>query len=177
MNWQTFWGIPDTNSGKGLNTKMNIQQPFSLENSNFVEIPSHLEVFNLELWHSLMFKAESKSRINGTPVRRGTTCSSNQPVPQINTPASPNPWRQRLASLKNTFMGSPRFHRRKMQGILIYLFEINNSTMKIALFSPSSIFWRCRKSGRFIFRVRMFTFYCYVEMCSIKYKIPCIQCI
>nr|BAA28663.1 HrPOPK-1 [Halocynthia roretzi] len=60
-------------------------------------------------------KAESKSRINGTPVRRGTTCSSNQPVPQINTPASPNPWRQRLASLKNTFMGSPRFHRRKMQ--------------------------------------------------------------
>nr|ACV87297.1 POPK-1 kinase protein [Phallusia mammillata] len=38
--------------------------------------------------------------------------SSQTPTP----PSSPNnPWRQRLNNIKNSFLGSPRFHRRKMQ--------------------------------------------------------------
>ena len=52
-------------------------------------------------------------------------------------PGSPSSthWRSRLNSIKNNFLGSPRFHRRKMQGmylsypfsydILFYLAEIN----------------------------------------------------
>eukprot|EP00914_Ancora_sagittata_P024243 GHVO01048268.1.p1 GENE.GHVO01048268.1~~GHVO01048268.1.p1 ORF type:complete len:148 (-),score=11.10 GHVO01048268.1:249-692(-) len=41
-------------------------------------------------------------------------------VPSPTPPASPSvtaatPWRSRLHTIKNSFLGSPRFHRRKMQ--------------------------------------------------------------
>ncbi|XP_078491298.1 serine/threonine-protein kinase BRSK2 [Ciona intestinalis] len=53
---------------------------------------------------------------------QSTTTGSNQPPVQAisgsqtpTPPSSPsNPWRQRLNSIKNSFIGSPRFHRRKM---------------------------------------------------------------
>uniref|UniRef100_H2YPM9 non-specific serine/threonine protein kinase n=1 Tax=Ciona savignyi TaxID=51511 RepID=H2YPM9_CIOSA len=70
-------------------------------------------------------------RTPGTP-RKNPIHQSNDlcmtdgsnPVPPPTHPAQPtpctshhthgNPWRQRLNSIKNSFMGSPRFHRRKM---------------------------------------------------------------
>lgn len=36
---------------------------------------------------------------------------------QASTPASPQPWRARLNNLKMTFLGSPRFHRKKSTSI------------------------------------------------------------
>lgn len=42
--------------------------------------------------------------------------------PSATPPSSPGvvsttPWKSRLHTIKNSFLGSPRFHRRKMQGI------------------------------------------------------------
>ena len=39
-------------------------------------------------------------------------------------PGSPSAthWRSRLNSIKNNFLGSPRFHRRKMQGSMLMWF-------------------------------------------------------
>ncbi|XP_039274730.2 serine/threonine-protein kinase BRSK2-like [Styela clava] len=64
--------------------------------------------------------ATEKNKCNGAqqqaPQHTNTTTVLTQ-VQRNNAtpPTSPNPWKQRLSSLKNTFMGSPRFHRRKMQ--------------------------------------------------------------
>lgn len=33
------------------------------------------------------------------------------------SPHTSNHWRTRLTTIKNSFLGSPRFHRRKLQGI------------------------------------------------------------
>ncbi|KAK3103562.1 hypothetical protein FSP39_020190 [Pinctada imbricata] len=53
------------------------------------------------------------------PPLRGPTHS-----PSATPPGSPavqtNPWKSRLHSIKNSFLGSPRFHRRKLQGIPYY---------------------------------------------------------
>lgn len=43
--------------------------------------------------------------------------------PSATPPGSPSnvantPWKSRLHTIKNSFLGSPRFHRRKMQGTL-----------------------------------------------------------
>ena len=40
-------------------------------------------------------------------------------------PGSPSSvhWRSRLNSIKNNFLGSPRFHRRKMQGENMIIFD------------------------------------------------------
>ncbi|XP_076816512.1 serine/threonine-protein kinase BRSK1-like isoform X3 [Clavelina lepadiformis] len=50
---------------------------------------------------------------NGTQVP-GSAPSKDPPVAPA-SPAQGNRWRQRLTVLKNSFLGSPRFHRRKMQ--------------------------------------------------------------
>uniref|UniRef100_V9KF17 BR serine/threonine-protein kinase 2-like protein n=1 Tax=Callorhinchus milii TaxID=7868 RepID=V9KF17_CALMI len=53
----------------------------------------------------------------GTPVH--TPKESPTGTPNATPPSSPGvggvPWRTRLNSIKNTFLGSPRFHRRKLQ--------------------------------------------------------------
>lgn len=35
-------------------------------------------------------------------------------------------WKTRLTNIKNSFLGSPRFHRRKMQGNVIILYFVSN---------------------------------------------------
>uniref|UniRef100_A0A2K5NJ09 BR serine/threonine kinase 2 n=1 Tax=Cercocebus atys TaxID=9531 RepID=A0A2K5NJ09_CERAT len=54
----------------------------------------------------------------GTPVH--TPKESPAGTPNPTPPSSPSvggvPWRARLNSIKNSFLGSPRFHRRKLQG-------------------------------------------------------------
>ncbi|XP_072889766.1 serine/threonine-protein kinase BRSK2-like isoform X4 [Hemitrygon akajei] len=53
----------------------------------------------------------------GTPVH--TPKESPSTTPNATPPSSPGvggvPWRTRLNSIKNSFLGSPRFHRRKLQ--------------------------------------------------------------
>ncbi|XP_055505394.1 serine/threonine-protein kinase BRSK2 isoform X7 [Leucoraja erinacea] len=53
----------------------------------------------------------------GTPVH--TPKESPASTPNATPPSSPSiggmPWRTRLNSIKNSFLGSPRFHRRKLQ--------------------------------------------------------------
>ncbi|XP_072127451.1 serine/threonine-protein kinase BRSK2-like [Mobula birostris] len=53
----------------------------------------------------------------GTPVH--TPKESPSSTPNATPPSSPGvggvPWRTRLNSIKNSFLGSPRFHRRKLQ--------------------------------------------------------------
>eukprot|EP00064_Thunnus_orientalis_P020489 superscaffoldBa00005655_g20627 len=53
----------------------------------------------------------------GTPVHTPKDSPAGTPSPT--PPPSPSiggmPWRTRLNSIKNSFLGSPRFHRRKMQ--------------------------------------------------------------
>ncbi|XP_043535246.1 serine/threonine-protein kinase BRSK2-like [Chiloscyllium plagiosum] len=53
----------------------------------------------------------------GTPVH--TPKESPTSTPTVTPPSSPGvggvPWRTRLNSIKNSFLGSPRFHRRKLQ--------------------------------------------------------------
>ncbi|XP_077444614.1 serine/threonine-protein kinase BRSK2-like isoform X7 [Stigmatopora argus] len=53
----------------------------------------------------------------GTPVHTPKNSPTGTPSPT--PPTSPSiggmPWRTRLNSIKNSFLGSPRFHRRKMQ--------------------------------------------------------------
>lgn len=46
-------------------------------------------------------------------------------------PGSPSAahWRSRLNSIKNNFLGSPRFHRRKMQGDFKLTILLNNSNI------------------------------------------------
>lgn len=55
----------------------------------------------------------------GTPVH--TPKESPAGTPNPTPPSSPSvggvPWRTRLNSIKNSFLGSPRFHRRKLQGV------------------------------------------------------------
>uniref|UniRef100_H2YPM6 non-specific serine/threonine protein kinase n=1 Tax=Ciona savignyi TaxID=51511 RepID=H2YPM6_CIOSA len=59
--------------------------------------------------HMTSSGSSSHSRPSQPPVQAITRTGSQTP------PTSPsNPWRQRLNSIKNSFMGSPRFHRRKM---------------------------------------------------------------
>ncbi|XP_012589789.1 PREDICTED: serine/threonine-protein kinase BRSK2 [Condylura cristata] len=53
----------------------------------------------------------------GTPVHTPKESPAGTPTPT--PPSSPSvggvPWRTRLSSIKNSFLGSPRFHRRKLQ--------------------------------------------------------------
>ncbi|XP_061773633.1 serine/threonine-protein kinase BRSK2 isoform X5 [Nerophis ophidion] len=57
----------------------------------------------------------------GTPVHTPKDSPAGTPSPT--PPPSPSiggmPWRTRLNSIKNSFLGSPRFHRRKLQGVRI----------------------------------------------------------
>uniref|UniRef100_H2YPM8 non-specific serine/threonine protein kinase n=1 Tax=Ciona savignyi TaxID=51511 RepID=H2YPM8_CIOSA len=71
--------------------------------------------------HMTSSGSSSHSRMGQTPSHHPHTQPSQPPVQAITRtgsqtpPTSPsNPWRQRLNSIKNSFMGSPRFHRRKM---------------------------------------------------------------
>lgn len=56
----------------------------------------------------------------GTPVHTPKESPAGTPTPT--PPPSPSiggmPWRTRLNSIKNSFLGSPRFHRRKLQGTM-----------------------------------------------------------
>ncbi|XP_060583686.1 serine/threonine-protein kinase BRSK2-like [Ruditapes philippinarum] len=59
---------------------------------------------------------------NGSPVlspkhARGTPSHSPSPTPPTSPSVQNTPWKSRLHTIKNSFLGSPRFHRRKLQGI------------------------------------------------------------
>uniref|UniRef100_A0A8C2BXK3 BR serine/threonine kinase 2b n=1 Tax=Cyprinus carpio TaxID=7962 RepID=A0A8C2BXK3_CYPCA len=64
----------------------------------------------------------------GTPVHTPKESPAGTPSPT--PPPSPSiggmPWRTRLNSIKNSFLGSPRFHRRKLQGRDISKHFVNN---------------------------------------------------
>lgn len=53
-----------------------------------------------------------------SPAMTGSTCSNT----------GGQLWKTRLTNIKNSFLGSPRFHRRKLQGthsaILLYAFSL-----------------------------------------------------
>uniref|UniRef100_UPI00398EBE1A serine/threonine-protein kinase BRSK2 isoform X2 n=1 Tax=Pristiophorus japonicus TaxID=55135 RepID=UPI00398EBE1A len=53
----------------------------------------------------------------GTPVHtpRESPASTPNPTPPSSPSIGGMPWRTRLNSIKNSFLGSPRFHRRKLQ--------------------------------------------------------------
>ena len=73
-------------------------------------------------------KASLSNSPNSSPVSSPKmshqgSCSSATPSqsPSSTPPSSPGivtatPWKSRLHTIKNSFLGSPRFHRRKMQG-------------------------------------------------------------
>lgn len=48
------------------------------------------------------------NNITPSPVMTASACSN----------ASGQLWKTRLTNIKNSFLGSPRFHRRKLQGII-----------------------------------------------------------
>ncbi|KAJ7398161.1 serine/threonine-protein kinase BRSK2 isoform X1 [Pitangus sulphuratus] len=70
----------------------------------------------------------------GTPVH--TPKESPAGTPNPTPPSSPSiggmPWRTRLNSIKNSFLGSPRFHRRKLQGSE-YWYETESDSISQAL--------------------------------------------
>ncbi|XP_047189493.1 serine/threonine-protein kinase BRSK2 isoform X1 [Scophthalmus maximus] len=53
----------------------------------------------------------------GTPVHtpKDSPCGTPTPTPPPSPSIGGMPWRTRLNSIKNSFLGSPRFHRRKLQ--------------------------------------------------------------
>lgn len=66
----------------------------------------------------------SSSNNGGAPGVAGSqplSCEGSYLQGTPTPPGSPNPWRTRLTTtIKNSFLGSPRFHRRKLlQGILL----------------------------------------------------------
>lgn len=65
----------------------------------------------------------------GTPVHTPKESPAGTPTPT--PPPSPSiggmPWRTRLNSIKNSFLGSPRFHRRKLQGTMTPRLELELS--------------------------------------------------
>ena len=52
----------------------------------------------------------------GAPGSGGGGNDTEQLLPTPPGSPSATHWRSRLNSIKNNFLGSPRFHRRKMQG-------------------------------------------------------------
>jgi hypothetical protein len=106
-----------------------ISVKFRFKTTTFL-LPIDSYTFNLlkyEDANSYMFcffsrKASLSSSPSSSPISsvripaRGPTHS-----PSATPPGSPaiqnNPWRSRLHTIKNSFLGSPRFHRRKLQGI------------------------------------------------------------
>ncbi|XP_025084708.1 serine/threonine-protein kinase BRSK2-like isoform X3 [Pomacea canaliculata] len=73
-------------------------------------------------------KASLSNSPSSSPVsspklsHRGGSSSAPSHSPSATPPSSPGlmtstPWKSRLHTIKNSFLGSPRFHRRKMQGI------------------------------------------------------------
>ena len=57
----------------------------------------------------------------GVPGGGGGGNDTEQLLPTPPGSPSATHWRSRLNSIKNNFLGSPRFHRRKMQGEEILL--------------------------------------------------------
>ncbi|CAE1294750.1 BRSK [Acanthosepion pharaonis] len=68
-----------------------------------------------------------KASITGSPgssplsspklSQRATPTNSPTNTPPTSPRVTPAPWKTRLHTIKNSFLGSPRFHRRKLQGI------------------------------------------------------------
>ncbi|KAH3885859.1 hypothetical protein DPMN_009857 [Dreissena polymorpha] len=64
----------------------------------------------------------SSASSNGSPLlspklSRGPSSHSTGPTPPTSPGVQNTPWKSRLHTIKNSFLGSPRFHRRKLQGI------------------------------------------------------------
>ncbi|XP_052801910.1 serine/threonine-protein kinase BRSK2-like isoform X2 [Mya arenaria] len=62
----------------------------------------------------------SSNSPNGSPVLspkhgRGHLGNSPNPTPPTSPSVQNTPWKSRLHTIKNSFLGSPRFHRRKLQ--------------------------------------------------------------
>lgn len=64
--------------------------------------------------------------------------------PSATPPGSPSnvantPWKSRLHTIKNNFLGSPRFHRRKLQGTLM----MNGNIMEMDYLEGEHCFYAC----------------------------------
>ena len=76
----------------------------------------------------VIFFSSRKNSLQGTSPSSSPLSSPKFPshmtqlndIPGLTPPGSPSiqtvPWRTRLHTIKNSFLGSPRFHRRKLQG-------------------------------------------------------------
>lgn len=86
----------------------------------------------MQLYSYLFFDSRRKASLSNSPSsspvsspklsHRGGSSSAPSHSPSATPPSSPGlmtstPWKSRLHTIKNSFLGSPRFHRRKMQGI------------------------------------------------------------
>ncbi|XP_032379326.1 serine/threonine-protein kinase BRSK2 isoform X3 [Etheostoma spectabile] len=90
----------------------------------------------------------------GTPVHTPKDSPAGTPTPT--PPPSPSiggmPWRTRLNSIKNSFLGSPRFHRRKLQGTDITAYFYVPTQEEMSSLTPESSPELAKKSwfGNFI---------------------------
>ncbi|XP_034734660.1 serine/threonine-protein kinase BRSK2 isoform X9 [Etheostoma cragini] len=90
----------------------------------------------------------------GTPVHTPKDSPAGTPTPT--PPPSPSigglPWRTRLNSIKNSFLGSPRFHRRKLQGTDITAYLYVPTQEEMSSLTPESSPELAKKSwfGNFI---------------------------
>ncbi|CAE1294753.1 BRSK [Acanthosepion pharaonis] len=76
---------------------------------------------------ALAIQQVRKASITGSPgssplsspklSQRATPTNSPTNTPPTSPRVTPAPWKTRLHTIKNSFLGSPRFHRRKLQGI------------------------------------------------------------
>ncbi|XP_036362966.1 serine/threonine-protein kinase BRSK2-like isoform X5 [Octopus sinensis] len=87
---------------------------------------------------ALAIQQVRKASITGSPgssplsspklSQRATPTNSPTNTPPTSPRITPAPWKTRLHTIKNSFLGSPRFHRRKLQGIPYHnglLFEMD----------------------------------------------------
>lgn len=72
---------------------------------------------------------------NGSPMMNNS--SPGMPGSPCNTPGG-QLWKTRLTNIKNSFLGSPRFHRRKMQGMPM-IFPVNELKLNLSLLSSTLV--------------------------------------
>lgn len=65
-----------------------------------------MKIFNIPFIVVVMTPPGSPHMGAPPPVMTGSTCSNT----------GGQLWKTRLTNIKNSFLGSPRFHRRKLQG-------------------------------------------------------------
>ncbi|XP_028305725.1 serine/threonine-protein kinase BRSK2 isoform X2 [Gouania willdenowi] len=89
--------------------------PLAMENSSFDHPRKSIPLIQVTPHHSP--RGSPLPTPKGTPVHtpKDSPCGTPTPTPPPSPSIGGMPWRTRLNSIKNSFLGSPRFHRRKLQ--------------------------------------------------------------